>query len=197
LRTFAVTSPSRGDGKSTIAFNLAKAMGNLEPRVLLVDADLRRPTLHDLAQCSNKYGLSDVLQSGRSLDSTVQAISPTVDLLAAGHCVDNPVGLVQSPAFDEMLREAGNTYAIVIVDTPALTCVSDAYLIVAKSDAAVLVISANETAERDTREVVSRFGALGIDNLVGVVLNRDRKRVTDYSDYFVQVSHDALPGRSG
>lgn len=196
LRTLAVTSPSRSDGKSTIAFNLAKAMAKLEPRVLLIDADLRRPSLHDIAQLSNKYGLSDVLEQTRTLQESVQPLSTDVDLLAAGHCVANPVGLIQSSAFDDLLHEAAQTYAVVIVDTAALSCVTDGFLVSAKTDAAVLVISANETAERETHEVLSRFTALGIDNLVGVVLNRDRKRVNDYSDYFVQRTQGALPGSS-
>lgn len=196
LRTLAVTSPSRNDGKSTVAFNLAKAMANLDPRILLIDADLRRPSLHDMAQCNNKYGLSDVLQGTRGLNDSVQPLSHNVDLLAAGHCVDNPVGLIQSGAFDEVLREANTKYAMVIVDTPALTCVSDGYLITVKTDAAVLVISAHETAERETHDVVSRFSALGIDNLVGVVVNRDHQRVSDYSDYFARRMNGALPGSS-
>lgn len=196
LRTLAVTSPSRGDGKSTIAFNLAKAMANLEPRILLVDADLRRPTLHDIAERSNKYGLSDILETTRSLGDSVQQLSPGVDLLAAGHSVANPVGLIQSAAFDDLLREANERYAMVIIDTPALTCVTDGFLVTAKTDASVLVISTDETAERETLEAISRFNALGIENLVGVVLNRDRKRVNDYSDYFVQRIQGALPGSS-
>lgn len=196
MRTLAVMSPSRGDGKSTVAFNLAKAMGNLEPRVLLVDADLRRPSLHDMAECSNKVGVSDVLEKTLGLREAVQQLSHTVDVLAAGHCVENPVGLIQSSVFDDLLSEACKSYAMVIVDTPALTCVTDGFLVTAKTDAAVLVISANETAERETRDVVSRFIALGIDNIVGVVLNRDRTRANDYSDYFAQRIHGALPGSS-
>lgn len=196
LRTLAVTSPSRSDGKSTIAFNLAKAMAKLEPRVLLIDADLRRPALHDIAHLSNKYGLSDVLEEARTLQESIQPVTADVDLLAAGHSVTNPVGLIQSSAFNDLLQEATKAYTVVIVDTAALSCVTDGFLVSAKTDAAVLVISANETAERDTREVLSRFTALGLDNLVGVVLNRDRKRVNDYSDYFVQRTQGALPGSS-
>lgn len=197
LRTLAVTSPSRNDGKSTVAFNLAKAMSNLEPHVLLIDADLRRPTLHDLAMRSNKHGLSDVLQRQRALRDSVQPISGSLDLLAAGGSVDNPVGLIQSSAFEALMRDAAQTYDMVIVDTPALSCVTDGYVVTARTDASVLVISANTTAERETREILTQFAALGIDNLVGVVLNRDRKRVSDYSDYFAQrIRNKALPGSS-
>lgn len=197
MRTLAVTSPSRSDGKSTIAFNLAKAMSNLEPRVLLVDADLRKPSLHDLAGCSNKHGVTSILQSKIALSQAVQPLSATLDLLAAGPSLDNPVGYIQSPAFDELIREASDSYDMVIVDTPALACVTDGYLVTAKTDATVLVIAPNTTPERETHEVIARLAALGIDNLVGIVLNRDRKRVNDYSDYFARRIQDrALPGSS-
>ncbi|HET6895110.1 MAG TPA: polysaccharide biosynthesis tyrosine autokinase [Candidatus Baltobacteraceae bacterium] len=197
MRTLAVTSPSRGDGKSTIAFNLAKAMSNLEPRILLIDADLRRPTLHDLAGASNKHGVTSILHAHMHLSHAVQSLSSTLDLLAAGPSVDNPVASIQSPAFDELIREASERYDMVIVDTPALACVTDGYLVTAKTDATVVVVAANSTPERETQEVLARFAALGIDNLVGVVLNRDRKRVNDYSDYFARLVQDrALPGSS-
>jgi capsular exopolysaccharide synthesis family protein len=196
LRTLAITSPSRNDGKSTIAFNLAKAMANLEPRVLLIDADMRRPVLHDLAQCTNKHGLSDVLENAMPLESAVQQLSPTLDLLAAGHSVSNPVGLIQSEGFADLMHRAGAAYNMVIVDTPALSCVSDGFIVGAKADASLLVIASNATDERETREVVTRFAALGIENLVGIVLNRDRKRMNDYGDYFAYRTQTALPGTS-
>lgn len=194
LRTLAVTSPTRGDGKSTIAFNLAKAMSNLEPRVLLIDADLRRPTIHMLAQCSNELGLSDVLEGGAKLSDAVQQLSGSLDVLAAGHSVVHPVGLMQSSVFDEIITEASQRYDMVIVDTPALSCVTDGYLVTAKTDGSVLVVSADVTGERETREAVTRFEALGIENLVGIVLNRDHQRISDYGDYFAGRFEHALPG---
>jgi capsular exopolysaccharide synthesis family protein len=195
MHTLAVASPSRNDGKSTVAFNLAKAMSNMEAGVLLIDADLRKPTLHDLAVQNDDHGLSDVLQSKIDLGQAVQHISPSLDLLAAGSPVDNPVALIQSSMFDDLLRKASEGYSMVIVDTPALSAVTDGYLVAAKTDASVLVISPSTTSERETRDVMAMLSALGIDNLVGVVLNRDRKRVNDYSDYFAKrVESKVLPG---
>jgi Mrp family chromosome partitioning ATPase len=86
---------------------------------------------------------------------------------------------------------------MVIIDTPALACVTDGLLVTTQTDATVLVLAESTTNERDAREAISQFTALGINNLVGVVINRDRKRVNDYSDYFVQRFHGgALPGDS-
>lgn len=196
IRTLAITSPCRGDGKSTIAFNLAKAMANLQSRVLLVDADLRCPTLHDLAQRSNRRGLSDVLGRHVPLTDCVQEIAPKLDLLASGHSVENPVALLESADFYAFLKSAEELYSMVIIDTPALTAVTDGVLVCSRMDAAALVISANSTSEREAKLAIAQFQALGVDNFVGVVLNRDPKRVIDYSDYFARSFGPALPGGS-
>jgi succinoglycan biosynthesis transport protein ExoP len=192
LRTLAITSPSRGDGKSTVAFNLAKAMAKLQP-VLLIDCDLRKPTLHHLAPCSNTQGLSDVLQSTRTLSECVLTIAVNLDLLPAGCSADNPVALVQSQKFDDLLQEAESRYSMIIVDTPALSYVTEGILVSSKADGTVLIVAANSTNEQETKEVVARFATLGVQNLLGVVLNKDTKRFADYSDYFSNL-RSALPG---
>jgi capsular exopolysaccharide synthesis family protein len=192
LRTLAVTSPSRGDGKSTVAFNLAKAMAHLKQEVLLIDGDLRKPTQHKLANCSNDSGLSEILENARTLFESVQEISPHLHILTAGRSVSNPVALMQSPRLGDLLEEAASRYSIVLVDTPALSAVTDGVLVTARTDATVLVVAADSTNERDTKEVMARLASLGLDNLVGVVVNRDSKRFADYSDYFAKRS--PLPG---
>jgi capsular exopolysaccharide synthesis family protein len=193
IRTLAITSPTRGDGKSTVAFNLAKAMANLQQRVLLIDGDLRKPVLHTFAGCGNNIGLSDVLQNACTFSQAIHEISPAFHLLPAGPCVENPVALMQLLSFDALLNDPLARYSVIIIDTPALSAVTEGFLISAKVDATALVIAANETNERDTKEVVARYAALGVDNLVGVVLNKDSKRFSDYGDYFSRSSQAALP----
>ena len=196
IRTLAITSPSRSDGKSTVAFNLAKAMSKLEPHILLIDADFRRPSLHDLSGSSNKHGLTDVLERRMTLSEAIQQLSATLDMLPAGQSVPNPVRLLQSAEFEALMREAAEGYDMVIVDTPALSCVTEGYLVMAKADASLLVVASNTTSERETREIMSQCAALGIENFVGVVLNRDHRNMTDYSDYFAQRAPRPLPGTS-
>lgn len=196
LHSLAVTSPCRGDGKSTIAFNLAKALATLEPRVLLIDADMRRPTLHEHAGCGNANGLADVLEGRRSLLDSVREIAPNLDLLASGSCPENPVSMLQAAKFDEMLSVASERYAMVIVDTPPLALVPDGLLVSSHVDGTVIVLAENVTDEMEARRVIAQFTALGIDNVLGVVLNRDSKRVTDYTDYVAQGIAGALPGRA-
>jgi capsular exopolysaccharide synthesis family protein len=194
IRTLAITSPTRGDGKSTVAFNLAKAMANLQHRVLLIDGDLRRPTLHTLAGCSNEAGLTTFLQGSDSFWPTVHEISPTFHLLPAGPPVENPVALLQFLSFDDILRDPEGRYSMIIVDTPPLSAVTDGILLSAKAEAAALVVAVNSTDERETRDAMARFTALGVNNLLGVILNKDPKRVSDYSDYFSQEHSPALRG---
>ncbi len=193
LRSLAITSPSIGDGKSTIAFNLAKALSNLQPPVLLVDADMRRSVLHLHGERPNESGLSDVLTGERTLDDCVQEISPQFHLLSAGKSVASPFALIQSSRFDDLLTEAAQRYSLTIIDSPALACVADGFAIARRVDGTALVIAANATDERVAKDVVSHFAKLGIDNLLGVVLNKDRQRFSDYSDYFAGATRDALP----
>ena len=194
LRSIAITSPSQGDGKSTIAYNLAKAMAKVQPRVLLIDADLRHSTLHELAGRKNDVGLTDVLQGGRGLSDAVHEIEPQLDLLSSGRDIGNPVALLQSARLDDVLRNAEEKYSIVIIDTPPVTYVPDGLSICSKVDGTALVVAANTTEERAARQIVVQFEALGIDNVLGVILNKDRARFHDYSDYFATSFRHALPG---
>jgi len=184
LKTLAVLSPCRGDGKSTVAFKLATGMATLRSRVLLVDADMRRPTLHEKADCPNLTGLSDVLEGTVPLRSAVQRVAPNLDLLSSGHGLSNPVALLQSQ-LEAILDTASAQYSMVILDAPALAAVSDGLLIARYVDGSLLVVIEDVTDEREARTTVGQLKSLGIDNLLGIVANRDtRRHNTSYADYF-------------
>jgi capsular exopolysaccharide synthesis family protein len=194
LKTLAILSPSRGDGKSTVALNLAKAMATLQPRVLLVDADMRRPTLHEKANCLNTIGLSDVLKGTALLGDAVQPLAPGLDLLTSGADDSHPVALLQF-CFEELLNAAQVQYGMVIVDAPAVSAVSDGLLIATHVDGTLVVI-AKGTDEREARKTIAQLSSLRIDNVLGIVVNKDVVRVNDYGDYFAKVSDGALPRES-
>ncbi|HET7815556.1 MAG TPA: polysaccharide biosynthesis tyrosine autokinase [Candidatus Baltobacteraceae bacterium] len=193
LRTLALTSPSQGDGKSTTAFNLAKAMAKVEQRILLIDGDMRQPTLHELAHKSNLHGLSDVLAGRMRLEDAVHEIAPNLDLLTSGRDIGNPIGLIESSIFDDLLHTAERTYAMVIIDTLPATFIPEAISICAKVDGVLLVVAANTTEERAARRLAVQLETLGLDNILGVVLNRERARFHDYSDYFATTFQPSLP----
>lgn len=186
MRCIAITSPSQGDGKSTIALNTAITMAHIEPRVLLIDADLRRPTLHSKLNRELGRGLSDLLVGTADLD---EVVTPTehegLDLLTSGTPTPNSVKLIQSRRFDLLLTELMETYQTVIIDAPALMPVVDAAILAAKADGTVLVVSIDSTDSHEVRRALSKLQSMGVANIVGTVANRVKpsRRVT-YDDYF-------------
>jgi capsular exopolysaccharide synthesis family protein len=190
LRTLAVTSPLQGDGKSTVALSTAVAMAELRPRVLLIDADLRRPTLHEKLGVGNAPGLTDILVEG--LDPS-EAIKTTrfagLDLLTSGTSSPNPIRLLQSPRFDELLAKLNETYQIIILDTPSLLPLIDATVIAAKTDGTVIVIAAGKTDARAATRAFQRLMFVEGPNVLGIVLNRTTPNARE-SGYFLPAASE-------
>jgi len=173
LRTLAITSPHQGDGKTTIAMSTAIAMAEIEPKVVLVDADLRRPKLHEGLGLAAGPGLSDVLVGEVSVSDAIQTTKyDGLYLLSGGTLVPNPVKLIHSPRLDNLITELLKEYRAIVFDTPALLPVYDAAILATKVDGTVLVISANSTDMPSTQKAMQRLGAVQGVNMLGVVLNR-------------------------
>jgi capsular exopolysaccharide synthesis family protein len=149
-KVIVVTSPSPGDGKSTVASNLAIALAQADQRVLLIDADLRKPTQHLIFEASAARGLGSVLTDRRPVE---EAIIPNVleslDLLPCGPLPANPVELLNNGFFADLLDKLRERYDRVIIDSPPVMPVADARVIAALGDATVLVLR----AERSTRRI--------------------------------------------
>ncbi len=205
LRALAVTSPSVGDGKSTIALNTAKALGELatinldrlpahvthatEPRVLLVDADVRRPSVHKRLNLANTCGLSDVLVGNASIDVAIQRTPfPGLDVLTSGTASPNPIKLLTSERFEALLDELRSRYATVIFDAPAVTSVLDAAVVALKVDGTVMVLSAGTTDTRAARVAMARLESVGVTNLLGSILNRAHDMPEPYDEYVASVA---------
>ena len=184
LRTIALSSPLPGDGKSTLCLNLAVALGDVGPGVLLVDADLRRPALHQSIGLPNDFGLSDALVG---VDDVLSVTRPTkydgLDFLAAGPPVPRPLKLLQSERFEKVLARLRTRYRIVIFDTPPLLTVFDGALIGTKVDGTVLVVAAGKTDSRSTKRALKRLTALGPQNILGIILNQAPASEKTYTHY--------------
>ena len=184
LETLVITSPSQGDGKSTISVNVALAMAELEPRVLLVDGDLRRASIHTKLHMKNERGLSDVLVGRARLNEVVQKTKyPGLDILTSGTPTPNPIKLLESPRMDDLLREASENYRCIIVDTAALSVNLDAAVVSRKVDGTVVVLSAGSTELREAKGALRRLQQVGVKNVLGFVLNRVVPRRSDYGAY--------------
>jgi len=198
LRTLAITSPNQGDGKTTVAMSTAIAMAEIEPKVLLVDTDLRRPKIHDRLGLSESPGLSDVLVGAASLADSIQTTKyDGLFLLSGGTQVPNPIKLIHSSRFDTLLGDLLKEYRVIIFDTPALLAVYDAAVIAAKLDGAVLVVSANTTDMPSTKRALERLGGMQGANMLGVVLNRVTPS-NGYAAYYLSTDNPMpLPHENG
>jgi polysaccharide biosynthesis transport protein len=196
MRCITVTSPSQGDGKSTIALNTAITMAHIEPRVLLIDADLRRPSLHSKLNRDLGRGLSDVLVGTTNLrDAIIATQHEGLDLLTSGTRTPNSVKLIQSNHFDQLLEELLETYQTVIIDAPALMPVVDAAILAAKADGTVLVVSIDSTDTHDVRRALAKLHGMGVGNVIGTVANRVKpQRSAVDEDYFFVAGAALRPG---
>ncbi len=188
VKTIVVTSPSPGDGKSTVASNLAIAMAQSDQRVLLIDADLRRPTQHEIFEVSPERGLGSVLTDRRPVE---EAIIPNVlemlDLLPCGRCPSNPVELLNNGFFADMLSKLRDKYDRIIIDSPPVMPVADARVIAALGDATLLVLRAERSTRRMSlaaRNELWRVRATRLGVVVnGVPLRKQQGYGSGYGDY--------------
>jgi capsular exopolysaccharide synthesis family protein len=171
-KTVAVTSSAPGEGKSTVATNLAITYAEQGDRVALVDADLRRPQLHRMFGASRAPGLSDVLRGNAELADAVQRVRRVdrLDLIAAGSPVSNAPALLDSDAFEEFIGALRANYSAVVLDTPPLLAVTDAGVLGARVDGTLLVVRSNVTSTEVVERAVEQLRRLG-SSLLGVVLN--------------------------
>lgn len=194
LHALVVTSPTQGDGKSTVALNVAIAMAELEPRVLLVDADLRRASLHLKLRMKNERGLSDILVGRSHFTEVVQGTRYAgMDILTSGTPTPNPIKLLESPRMDDFLNEAKDRYRCVVIDGTALSVNVDSAVVARKADGTVLVLSANQTDLRAAKRALRRMQQVGVHNILGYVLNRVVPRRADYEAYELRAGTELEP----
>jgi polysaccharide biosynthesis transport protein len=184
LRSLTVTSPEQGDGKSTVALNVALALNELEGPVLLVDGDLRRPSLHAKLHLINERGLSDVLVGACTLVDAVQVHKRTgLAVLTSGTATPNPIKLIQSAGFDDLLDELYTRYKVVVFDGAALTNNLDSAVLARRTTGTVLVVSQGSSDLRAASQALRRLARMGARNVLGFVMNRVDPRRSDYAPY--------------
>jgi protein-tyrosine kinase len=170
MRVIMVSSAASGDGKTLTATNLALTLSeSYRRRVLLVDADLRRPSLHVVLQIPNDSGLTDGLKAETTRHMEIVRLSPYLWVLPAGHPDSDPMSGLTSARMRRFVEEATELYDWVIIDTPPVGVLPDAKLLAAMADATLLVIGAGKTPYAFLKRALD---ALGRDRVLGVVLNR-------------------------
>jgi capsular exopolysaccharide synthesis family protein len=196
LKVIAVTSPAAGDGKSVTAINLAGALARGgEERVLLIDADLRRPTVaRQLAIADARCGLADALTGGGTLAEVVRPMNQyNLDVVSAGTVRSGISQILRSPRLDAFIQEARQRYAYIVLDTPPLLPVFDSALLAKSVDGVLMVVSANQTPRKLLGEALNM---LEPSKVLGIVFNRDERPLFGYynayyREYFPDVSQVA------
>ena len=154
-KSFAVTSYSKGEGKSTVSANLAISFSKMEKRVLLVDCDLRRPNLHNIFKIENVTGLSNVIGKMVSFEEAVHYnVLPNLDIIPSGTVPPNPSELMCSSSFVELINKLYEEYDYIIFDTPPLGVVADALLLKDLIAGFVVVARERSTTHGDLQKLL-------------------------------------------
>lgn len=184
LKTILVTSTGPGEGKSTTIANLAVVMSQQGKKVLLVDADMRKPTVHYTFRKNNLLGLTNVLTGQASFAEAVTSTDiANLDLLSSGPIPPNPAELLASPALERLNKDALAIYDLILFDTPPVLAVTDAQVLANKCDGVVLVVSSGKTGKEEAikaKDLLTNAKA----KLLGVVLNRKETKQNEYYYYY-------------
>jgi succinoglycan biosynthesis transport protein ExoP len=171
LRSVVVTSAGPGEGKSILAANLAISLAQAGQRVLLVDADMRRPRVHEIFDVTQEPGLSNVLTANAKLSETIRRTStPGLWLLSAGHIPPNPAELLGSRRYIDLIASLDDHFDWAIVDTPPVLAVADSTIVANEASGIVFVVGADKTSRHAARTAIEQLDAAK-GHLVGAVLN--------------------------
>ena len=201
LNTVAVVSAGAGEGKSTTVFNLAAVFAQSGQRVIVVDSDLRRPTLHKMLRVTNNLGLTNYLLKQNTLEEVIQTTSlPTLDFMASGKLPSSSLGILSSAQMRDLITELKQHYDFVFFDSPPVMGVSDASILASEVDMTVQVIQYRRYPQPmniRAKQMIEKVGG----NLAGIVLNNINMSQDEsyyyYSGYYHEYysrNEDQAPG---
>ena len=181
LQTIVISSPTSGNGKTTTAINLATAAAAMGQRVLLVDADLRRPTLHQRMGLIRSVGLTDLITTNLELQDVVQQMSweDNLYVLSAGTIPPDPSRILSSKVMADFVAQCREEFDLIIFDTTPLLGLADSYLLSEYTDGVVMVVPLNKIKRSVLAESVESLGVSSV-SVLGIVANASQETVASY-----------------
>ncbi|MEH7130266.1 CpsD/CapB family tyrosine-protein kinase [Neobacillus drentensis] len=184
VKSLMITSSGPGEGKSTTVANMGVVFAQQGKKVLLVDADLRKPTVHYTFNLTNTFGLTSVLTKQTTLEKVVcETNEKNLFILPSGPIPPNPAELLGSKAMDAFFEEAIESFDLVLFDTPPVLAVTDAQILANRCDGTILVVSSGKTEidhSTKSKELLISANA----KILGVVLNNKKMKESNQYYYY-------------
>ena len=185
LKVMLVTSSIPHEGKTVVSSNLAVSYSVAGKKVLLIDADMRKPRVHKVWGLENEKGLSTLIVGEHSMDEVINKnVYEGLDIVTAGIIPPNPAELLESARFADILKDFSEIYDVVIIDTPPLSPVSDAATIAPLTDGLILAVNIGNTPRDIFKSVIVGISKPGITHLGVVVNNLDFKQEKKFKSYY-------------
>ncbi|MDZ7720004.1 MAG: polysaccharide biosynthesis tyrosine autokinase [Balneolaceae bacterium] len=181
FNTIVITSSKKGEGKTTIAINLAVTLAESGKKVLVIDCDLRRPNVHKFTGEDREPGVGELFYDDEKLENAIRAtVAPGVDVLTAGRKIPNPSAVMQSKKMKKLLETVHGMYDHVIIDTPPFGVITDAAPVLKQADTVVLISKFNITQTNELNHTIENLERIRA-NIAGTVITAfDHKESADY-----------------
>lgn len=171
IKTIMVTSSLASEGKTTTISNIASVMTELNKKILLIDLDLRKPSVHKEFKISNKTGLADLLLHKDDYKKYINSVYKGLDVMPSGKIPSNPTEIINSKAIKETIKELSTHYDYIFIDTPPVILVSDPITISSYADAVIVVVGYSETEKDVLKRTIESLKQVNA-NIIGTVLNK-------------------------
>jgi len=185
LKIICITSSKKDEGKTTVLCNLGVNFAKIDKKVLLIDADLRNPSISKMFDTSNTQGLMDILLGKRNIQDCVKKTKQeNLYILTGGTIPPNPAEVLSSKKMSEFIESIKDEYDYIFIDSPPVGVVSDASIISAYSDGVIFVVGANEVDSNLAKIAKERLDGVKA-NIVGVILNKFKTDTnSEYYNYY-------------
>lgn len=185
---FVISSPTANNGKTINSINLAVSFAQIGKRTLLIDADMRNPTVHRMFSVPSKNGLSEILAGLTDNISVTKTEIENLSILTAGKIPPNPAELLASPRMDKLLEFVRDRYDCVFIDTPPINLVTDCTVFAGKTTGYILIVKTDTTDIHDLKTSVANLNQIDAE-ILGFIINDVNSKKKKYYSYYKRYSY--------